>query len=407
MVNHKKHLEGIIKMDIFEKCITNPTAIRAKQAIEAGYHPYFHTLDSKQNTEVIIDGRSILMMGSNNYLGLTVDQRVIDAAKAAIDKFGSGCTGSRFLNGTLTLHEELERNLADFIGKEEALTFSTGFQTNLGIITAIAGRGDYLICDNENHASLVDAQRLSFARVLKYEHSDMEDLENKLSLVPDYCGKLIVTDGVFSMGGDLCNLPEIVRLKKKYGARLMVDEAHDFGMLGKTGRGVIEHFDLADDVDIVMSTFSKSMASLGGFAASTKEVIHYLKHLSRPFIFSASIPPSNCATVIKALEILIAEPERLIRLGENAHYMQEGFKSLGLETIDSPSAIVPVMTYEMERTFAITKALFDAGVYINPVVPPGVKDGQCLLRTSYTATHTKDQLDRALDIFKKVFAQFQ
>jgi 7-keto-8-aminopelargonate synthetase-like enzyme len=209
------------------------------------------------------------------------------------------------------------------------------------------------------------------------------------------------------MGGDLCNLPEIVRLKKKYGARLMVDEAHDFGMLGKTGRGVIEHFDLADDVDIVMSTFSKSMASLGGFAASTKEVIHYLKHLSRPFIFSASIPPSNCATVIKALEILIAEPERLIRLRENAHYMQEGFKSLGLETIDSPSAIVPVMTYEMERTFAITKALFDAGVYINPVVPPGVKDGQCLLRTSYTATHTKDQLDRALDIFKKVFAQFQ
>jgi 8-amino-7-oxononanoate synthase len=393
-------------MDIFEKCLTNPIAIRGKQAMEAGVHPYFHPLESRQNTEVTMEGRNIIMLGSNNYLGLTVDQRVLDAAKAAIDKFGSGCTGSRFLNGTLVLHEQLEEKLAEFACKEAALTFSTGFQTNLGIITAIAGRGDYLICDDENHASLVDAQRLSFAKVLKYEHQNMEDLENKLKKVPENAAKLIVTDGVFSMGGDLCNLPEIVRLKKKYNARVMVDQAHDFGMLGKTGRGVMEYFDLIDEVDIVMSTFSKSLASLGGFVASTKEVIHFLKHISRPFIFSASIPPANCATVLKALEILKAEPERVTKLLDNAHYMQENFKKIGLKTIDSPSAIVPILTYEMDRTFAITKALFEAGVYINPVVPPGVREGQCLLRTSYTATHTKDQLDRALVIFEKVFKEF-
>ncbi|MDN5276191.1 MAG: 8-amino-7-oxononanoate synthase [Clostridiales bacterium] len=389
-------------MDIFEKCF-NYTA--AKEAMKAGIYPYFHVLESGQDTEVIINGKRTIMIGSNNYLGLTSDPRVIEAAKRALEKYGTGCSGSRFLNGTLDLHVELEKRLASFLNKEAALTFSTGFQTNLGIISAIAGRNDYIICDRANHASIIDGCRLSFAKVLKFEHNDMEDLERILKNIPDKHGKLIVVDGVFSMEGDICNLPEIVRLAKKYGARIMVDDAHGLGTLGKHGRGTAEYFGLEDQVDIIMGTFSKSLASLGGYIAASEDVIHYVKHVSRPFIFSASISPANAAAALEALNILQSEPERVVRVQENARYMREGLKKLGIPIRHTETPIIPVMTWEDRRTFVIAKQLLDEGVYVNPVVSPAVKPGQCLLRTSYTATHTKEQLDYALNAFEKVFCQ--
>ncbi len=389
-------------MDIFEKCFNYTDA---KKVMEAGIYPYFHVLETKQDTEVIINGKRTIMIGSNNYLGLTADERVIRAAQEALAKYGSGCSGSRFLNGTLSIHIELEKRLAQFMKKEAVLTFSTGFQTNLGIISAIARRNDYIICDSENHASIIDGCRLSFAKVIKYEHNDMEDLERILKKIPDNCGKLIVTDGVFSMSGDICNLPEIVRLARSYGARIMVDDAHGLGVLGEHGRGTGEYFGLEDEVDIVMSTFSKSLASLGGFIAAREEVIHYVKHVSRPFIFSASIPPANAAAALEAINIIEKEPERIKRLAENADYMREGFKKLNIPIGESKTPIIPVMTYENERTFVITKMLLDEGVYVNPVVSPAVKPGNCLLRTSYTATHTKEQLDYALEAFRKVFSK--
>ncbi|MBM7581674.1 8-amino-7-oxononanoate synthase [Caldicoprobacter guelmensis] len=389
-------------MDIFEKCY-NYTA--AKEAMKAGIYPYFHVLESGQDTEVIINGKRTIMIGSNNYLGLTSDPRVIEAAKRALDKYGTGCSGSRFLNGTLDLHVELEKRLAAFLKKEAALTFSTGFQTNLGIISAIAGRNDYIICDRANHASIIDGCRLSFAKVLKFEHNDMEDLERILSNIPDKHGKLIVVDGVFSMEGDICNLPEIVRLARKYGARVMVDDAHGLGTLGKHGRGTAEYFGLEDEVDIIMGTFSKSLASLGGYIAASEEVIHYVKHVSRPFIFSASISPANAAAALEALNILQSEPERVARVQENARYMREGLKKLGIPIRETETPIIPVMTWEDRRTFVIAKQLLDEGVYVNPVVSPAVKPGQCLLRTSYTATHTKEQLDYALSAFERVFSR--
>jgi len=389
-------------MDIFEKCFNYTDA---KKVMEAGIYPYFHVLETKQDTEVIINGKRTIMIGSNNYLGLTSDERVIRAAQEALGKYGSGCSGSRFLNGTLSIHIELEKRLAQFMKKEAVLTFSTGFQTNLGIISAIAGRNDYIICDSENHASIIDGCRLSFAKVIKYEHNNMEDLERILKNVPDSCGKLIVTDGVFSMSGDICNLPEIVRLARLYGARIMVDDAHGLGVLGEHGRGTGEYFGLEDEVDIVMSTFSKSLASLGGFIAAREEVIHYVKHVSRPFIFSASIPPANAAAALEAINIIETEPERIKRLAENADYMREGFKKLNIPIGESKTPIIPVMTYENERTFVITKMLLDEGVYVNPVISPAVKPFNCLLITSYTATHTKEQLDYALEAFRKVFSK--
>jgi 8-amino-7-oxononanoate synthase len=387
-------------MDLFEKCY-NYTA--AKEAIEAGIYPYFHALETGQDTEVIINGKRTVMIGSNNYLGLTSDPRVIAASRKALDKFGTGCSGSRFLNGTLTLHMELEKELASFINKEAALTFSTGFQTNLGIISSIAGRNDYIICDNENHASIIDGCRLSFAKLVKYEHNDMEDLERKLSKIPDKHGKLIVTDGVFSMEGDICNLPEIVRLARKYGCRILVDDAHGLGVLGEHGRGTAEYFGLTDEVDIIMGTFSKSLASLGGFIAADEAVIHYVKHNSRPFIFSASIPPANAAAAMEALRILKSEPERVKALWNNAEYMKKGLKKLNIPLGNTQTPIIPIITEENERTFVITRRLLDEGVYVNPVVAPAVKPGRCLLRTSYTATHTREQLDYALAAFRKVF----
>lgn len=390
-------------MDIFERCYKFTDA---KESIASGLYPYFHALQTAQDTEVTIDGRRIIMIGSNNYMGLTSDPRTIQAAKDALDKYGTGCSGSRFLNGTLVLHEQLETELAEFFHKEASLTYSTGFQTNLGIISSIVGWHDYIINDDENHASIVDACKLSFAkRSVKYRHNDMQDLEETLARLPAEAGKLIVTDGVFSMSGDLANLPAIVELKKKYNARLMVDDAHGVGMVGDCGRGTASHFGLEDEVDIIMTTFSKSLASLGGCIAASEPVIHYVKHKSRPFIFSASIPPSNAAAALEALRIIRTEPERQKALINIANYMRGKLKEAGIPIIEGNTAIIPVYTYDMIRTFMITKMLFDEGVYVNPVIPPAVPEGQCMLRTSYTATHTMEQMDTAVEAFKRVFAK--
>ena len=389
-------------MDLFAKC-RQFTA--AREAMAAGIYPYFHALDSGQDTEVTMDGRRVIMIGSNNYLGLTSDPRVKEAAEAAVRTFGSGCSGSRFLNGTLSLHLQLEKRLAQFLHKDDAIAFSTGFQSNLGIISAIAGRNDIIFCDRENHASIYDGCRLSFAKMVKFNHNDMEDLERLLEAADPDKGKLIITDGVFSMGGDICKLPEIVSLSKKYGARVMVDDAHGLGMVGEGGRGTASHFGLEDDVDIIMGTFSKSLASLGGYMAASEEVVHYVKHNSRPFIFSASIPPANAAAALTALEILIEEPERVSNLWENGDYMRAGFKSRGIPIGNSETPIIPVMTYDQNRTLVIIHQLLMEGVYVNPVLPPAVVPGECLLRTSYTATHTTEQLDEALSAFERVFGE--
>ncbi len=389
-------------MDLFEKC-TNYTT--AREAMAAGIYPYFHYLETGQDTEVIMEGHPIIMIGSNNYQGLASDPRVVEAAKEALLKYGSGCSGSRFLNGTLKLHLELEERLARFLNKEAALTFSTGFQSNLGIISAIAGRNDYIVCDKENHASIYDACRLSYAKMVRYEHSDMEDLEKVLSEIPDNKGILIVTDGVFSMGGDICKLPEIVKLAEKYGARVMVDDAHGLGVIGERGRGTAEYFDLEDKVDIIMGTFSKSLASLGGYMAASEEVVHYVKHNSRPFIFSASIPPSNAAAALQALKIIEQEPQRMKNLLHIADYMRDGLRKMGIPILESQTPIIPIMTYDNDRTFIATKMLFENGVYVNPVIVPAVAPGQCLLRTSYTATHTEEQMDRAMKAIGEVFSQ--
>ena len=390
-------------MDLFNKCY-NYT--EAKDAIASGMYPYFHALHTAQDTEVVMDGKRIIMIGSNNYMGLTSDPRTINAAKEALEKYGTGCSGSRFLNGTLVLHEQLEAELADFFNKEAALTFSTGFQTNLGAITAVVSRHDYIINDAENHASILDACRLAFAKnVLRYEHSNMASLEERLQRLPEDAGKLIITDGVFSMSGDLAKLPEIVELAKKYNARLMVDDAHGVGMVGDCGRGTASHFGLENEVDIIMTTFSKSLASLGGCIVAEEPVIDFIKHRSRPFIFSASLPPSNAAAALEAVRILRAEPERQKALIDISNYMRSQLKAAGIPTIDGETAIVPVMTYDMNRTFMITKMLFEEGVYVNPVIPPAAPDGECMLRTSYTATHTKEQIDIAVEAFKRVFAQ--
>lgn len=386
-------------MDLFQKC-TDYTIV--DETIAAGIYPYFHALESGQDTEVVMEGHRTIMIGSNNYLGLTSDPRVKKAAVEAIERYGTGCSGSRFLNGTLVLHKELEKQLAEFVHKEACITFSTGFQSNLGIISAIAGRNDTILCDKENHASIYDACRLSYATMVRYRHNDMEDLEKALKEVPDNRGKLIVTDGVFSMGGEICNLPEIVRLAKIYGARVMVDDAHGLGVLGKAGRGTGEHFGLEDEVDIIMGTFSKSLASLGGYLAASRSVVNYIQHTSRPFIFSASIPPANAAAALCALNILKAEPERVHNLNAISDYMRELMRERNIPLRESNTPIIPVMTYEDKRTFIVCKELLNEGVYVNPVISPAVPQGQCLIRTSYTATHTRAQMKEAADKFVKV-----
>jgi 8-amino-7-oxononanoate synthase len=394
-------------MDLFQKC---QDYTRAKQAMALGVYPYFHMLTSGQDTEVIMDGHRTIMLGSNNYLGLTADPRVKEAAIKAVEKYGSGCSGSRFLNGTLDLHVQLEQELAAFLQKEDALIFSTGFQSNLSIISSIAGRGDYILSDTMNHASIVDGTRLSFAKTIKYKHNDMEDLERLLErcAADDKAGILVVTDGVFSMEGDICDLPGIVTLARRYGARILVDDAHAIGVLGERGRGTAEYFGLTSEVDMIMNTFSKTLASLGGCVATSAEVVHFIKHNARPFIFSASIPPAQVAAAREALRILSTEPQRVRRLNEIAAYMRQGLRQLPyVRILDSGNEIVPiipVMTGSAGRTLFTAKALLDNGVYVNPVFPPAVPSDGCRLRTSYTATHTNAQLDEALGIIGHVFA---
>ena len=401
--NYVVDLHEEIIMDLFKKC---EHLDNVKMAKEQNIYPYFHQLASKQGPEVVMEGKDMIMIGSNNYLGLTSHPEVIQAGVEALEQFGSGCSGSRFLNGTLTSHVELEKELAEFLCKEDVVTFSTGFQSNLGIISAIAGRHDVILCDKENHASIYDGCRLSFAKMIRYEHSDMQDLENKLATVnQDVSGILIVTDGVFSMSGEICKLPEIVALAKKYGARVMVDDAHGLGVLGAHGRGTAEHFGLEDDVDIYMGTFSKSLASLGGYMAAKREVCEYVRHVSRPFIFCASITPSNVACARAALRILKREPERVKNLRDISNYMREGLKRENISIIESQTPIIPIYTYGDVRTFVACKKLFERGVYVNPVISPATPVGMSLIRTSYTATHTKEQMDKAIAQIKAVLEE--
>ena len=387
--------------DLFDKC-TAGISVRARDAVENGWYPYFKAIQSGADTEVFVDGNKMIMIGSNNYLGLTQDERVKKAAKDAIDKFGSGCTGSRFLNGTLSLHEELEERLADFMKTEAVLIFSTGFQTNQGAISAIVGRNDLIIGDNENHASIVDGARLAFGKALKYRHNDMDDMDKVISInKKDNNGILIVSDGVFSMGGDIVDLPAMVKIAKKHGARLMIDDAHSVGVLGDHGRGTAEHFGLEDKVDLIAGTFSKSFASIGGFIAGDEEVVHFIKHASRALIFSASPPPAAVATVLAALDILQKEPERREKLWANYRMMKESFNQLGFNTGNCETPIIPIIIGDDEKTFAFWRLLFENGVFANPVVSPAVPAGLSLIRTSYMATHTRDELLKVLDIFEK------
>lgn len=388
-------------MDLFEKCFTKQKYDLVK---EAGVYPYFHKLNSGQDVVVDMEGERTIMLGSNNYLGLTNHPRVVEAGIKALEKYGSGCSGSRFLNGTLDIHLKLEHDLAEFLHKEAVVTFSTGFQSNLGIISALVGRNDYVICDKENHASIYDGIKLSYGKMLRYNHNDMEDLERKLAFVPSSSGILIVTDGVFSMSGDICKLPEIVALAKKYGARVMVDDAHGLGVIGEGGRGTASHFGLEEEVDVYMGTFSKSLASLGGYMAGKKEVVEFVKHTSRPYIFSASITPCSVATANTALDILKSEPERVKRLNDIADYMRKRLKEEKVDIIESKTPIIPIYTYDDEKTFVACRMLLERGVYVNPVVSPATPVGQSLLRTSYTANHTKEIIDEAVQKIKEVLS---
>jgi 8-amino-7-oxononanoate synthase len=387
--------------DLFQKCHHD----LLEEVKQRGIYPYFHTLESRQAPIVEMEGKRRIMLGSNNYLGFTEDPIVIEAGHKALDKYGTGVSGSRFLNGTLDLHLELEEALARFTGYEAAMTCSTGFQTNLAIISTICGRNDYILNDRENHASIYDACKLSNAHVLRYKHSDMEDLEKKLQSIPEYAGKLIVTDGVFSMRGDICRLPEIVALAEKYEARILVDDAHGFGVLGPGGRGTAAHFGLQDKVDITMLTFSKSLASIGGCMLSSKKIYDYVAHSSRPFIFSASITPCSAATALAALQQLEIDPGRPERLMNIAQYFRTKLIDAGVKIIEAPTPIVPIFTYKTLDTLWYGKALFDAGVYVNPVIAPACVEGECLLRTTLMATHTQSVIDEAVEIIARVLRQ--
>ena len=395
-------------MDIFEKC--NQRYIQ-DEVRDLGIYPYFHALESRQDTEVIMEGKRRIMLGSNNYLGLTTNEAVVKAGMHAYETLGSGCSGSRFLNGTLKLHLELEDELAKFLRKDAVVTFSTGFQSNLGIISAIVGLHDYVIMDRENHASLYDGCKLSYGKMLRYRHSDMAELEKCLQKVPETAGALIVTDGVFSMGGDIAKLPEICALAEKYGARVMVDDAHGLGVLGEGGRGTASYFGLEDQVDVYMGTFSKSLASLGGYMAASEEVAEYVRHASRPFIFSASIPPANCATALAALRHLEQHPELVDRLRSLSLYARKGMTDRGMKiresALNAPTPIIPIYTYETYHTLEVAKEIYDRGVYVNPTLPPATPEGEALLRTSYMATHTEALLDEAMDIMAEVLVKHE
>ena len=395
-------------MDLFQKCYD---FTKAEEFKEKGIYPYFHALESRQDIEVMMEGKRRIMLGSNNYLGLTVNEDVIEAGIQTLRQYGSGCSGSRFLNGTLKLHLELEDELARFLNKPAVTTFSTGFQSNLGIISALIARGDYAICDRENHASIYDGCKLSYGKMVRYHHSDMEDLERTLQSIPEDAGKMIITDGVFSMGGDICKLPEIVALAEKYNARVMVDDAHAFGVIGNGGRGTADHFGLNDKVDIIMGTFSKSLASLGGFMAADNKIVEFVRHNSRPFIFSASITPASCACALAALRHLEAHPEIVKRLEQLSIYVRAGYTKRGvairIPEIPANTPIVPIFTYDFERTLRIAKRLYDEGVYVNTVLTPAVPPNECLLRTSYMATHTEAILDEAMDVIAKVLEEMK
>ncbi|MGC8813531.1 aminotransferase class I/II-fold pyridoxal phosphate-dependent enzyme [Dictyoglomus sp.] len=388
-------------MDLFDKIKKVEYLQEARIAIDQGIYPFFLPLEETEGTEVVINGRRLIMLGSNNYLGLTTHPKVKEAAIKAIKEYGTSCTGSRFMNGTLKLHKKLEEKLAEFLHKEAALVFSTGYQTNLGTISALISKGDIAITDKEDHASIIDGCRLSQGEMKRFKHNDMEDLEKVLASCSDNAGKLVIVDGVFSMAGDIAPLPEIVKLCEKYGARLMVDDAHSIGVLGDHGRGTANHFGLEDKVDIIMGTFSKSFASLGGFIAGDEDVIFYIQHTARSFIFSASMSPANTAAALAALEVMQEEPERIDHLWKIANRMREGLKSLGFDIGNSCTPIIPIYIRDRWKTIYMWKELFDLGVYCNPVLPPGVPPNQSLLRTSYMATHTEEQIDRALEIFEK------
>ncbi len=389
-------------MDLFQKC-RNFT--RAQEAIEGGWYPYFKAIESGADIEVMIKGKKLIMAGSNNYLGLTQDPRVKEAAIKALEKFGSGCTGSRFLNGTLELHEELEHRLAKYMKREAALVFSTGFQTNLGVIATIVGKDDVIFADRANHASIVDGCRLAFGHTVRYRHNDMAHLEKLLEKQKGAPGKLIVADGVFSMEGDIVDLPSIAQLAEKYKAQVLIDDAHAIGVLGKYGRGTGEHFGMEDKVDLVLGTFSKSFASIGGFVAGEAYVLDYIKHHSRTLIFSASMPPAATAAVIAAVDIIEKEPERIEHLWRNVRKMKKAFDDLGFNTGHTQSPIIPIHVGEDMKTFEFWKLLFENGIFTNPVITPAVPAGQGLIRTSYMATHTEDILDQIIDTVARIGRQ--
>ncbi len=390
---------GIVRnMDIFEK-VKHFT--QAKEAMELGIYPYFLPLQNSEGTTAIFEGHEVIMIGSNNYRGLTTHPKVRQAAMDAIKVYGTSCTGSRFLNGTLELHLELERRLARFMGSEAALTFTTGYQANVGTISALVTKGDYVICDKEDHASIVDGCLMSYGEMRRFSHNDVNSLDTMLSRLPVEAGKLVIVDGVYSMGGDIAPLPELVTICKKHGARIMVDDAHSIGVLGN-GRGTAAHFGLENEVDIVMGTFSKSLASVGGYISGNADVLHYVQHHARALMFSASLPPANAATVLACLDIIEAEPAIIEQLWDNAEYMRTNLKQLGYDTGRSNTPIIPLIIGDDVRTALAWRALANEGVYANPVVPPGVPAHMSLLRTSYTATHRREHLDKALHILEEV-----
>lgn len=385
-------------MDLFEKCWK---WTRAKELMETGFYPFFLPLDDTEGTEVTIGDKKLIMIGSNNYLGLTTHPQVREAAIEATRQFGTSCTGSRFLNGTLAWHLDLEKRLAEYVGKEAALIFSTGYQVNVGTISALMGRGEYIITDKDDHASIVDGCCLSRGTMKRFRHNDMQDLDRVLSKLPLDAAKLVIVDGVFSMGGDIAPLPDIIPLCKKYNARLMVDDAHSIGVLGG-GKGTSIHMGVNDDVDLIMGTFSKSFASLGGFIAGEEPVIHYIQHHARSLIFSASMPPGNVAAVSAALDVIIKEPERIDRVNQIGNYMRQEYQKLGFNTGNSQTPIIPIIIGDQNATFLIWRLLFEEGVYTNPVIPPAVPPNLSLLRTSYMATHTDEQMAFVLEKFKKI-----
>ena len=387
-------------MDIFKKCYD---FTRADEVKKAGLYPYFHPIEENEGPVVVIDGKEIIMAGSNNYLGLSAHPEVKEAAIKSIEKYGTGCSGSRYLTGTLDLHIELEKRLAKFLGVEDVLLFSTGFQTALGIIPTLVSKGDYIISDKENHASIMTgciSAKGGFAEFKRYNHDDYESLENTLSKLPEKGGKLIAADGVFSVTGEIVNLPKLLEVAKKYDARVLIDDAHSVGVIGKGGRGTASHFDLIEETDMVMGTFSKTFASLGGFVGGEERVINYLKHHSPALIFSASPTPPSCAAALKALDILEEQPGLVDKLVDNASYMRKGFKEAGFEIVEHPTAIVPVIVGDVDRSFVFWRKLFDRGVFVNAFIPPGVPPNMSMMRTSYMATHSKEHLDEILNVFE-------